>query len=137
MKNIFQLTLSTLFIGIIFVTSCKKDPEPTIAEVRVVTSEGEPVPNADVILSCTSSVNQPCEVEIIGKAVKNGVFTHEFELPSVLLITAAGNIYDTIITGTIPDTTLTLVKDTICGFSTISIKPEQTTVQKVILYDCK
>ena len=55
----------------------------------------------------------------------------------VLLITAAGNIYDTIITGTIPDTTLTLVKDTICGFSTISIKPEQTTVQKVILYDCK
>ena len=137
MKNIFQLLFTTLLVGVIFVTSCKKDPEPTIAEVRVVTSDGEPVPNANVTLACTSSVNKPCEVEITGIADKNGVFTHEFDLPSVLLITAAGNLYDTIINGTIPDTTLTFVKDTICGFSTISIKPEQTNVQTVILYDCK
>lgn len=137
MKNLFNIVVLTIVIGFVFISSCKNDPEPTIAQINVVDKDGFPVPYADVLLTCTSSVNLPCEIEIQGKADVNGVYTKEFDLPKVLLVTAAGNIFDTIITGTLPDTTMTLIKDTICGFTTISIKPEQTSVQRVILYDCK
>lgn len=136
MKNIFNIVVFTAVVGFVFVSSCKKDPEPTIAEIKVVTQDGVPVPNANVTLTCTSSVNLPCEIEIHGVADENGVFTQEFDLPKVLIVNAAGNLYDTIISG-FPDTTMTLIKDTICGQTTISIKPEQTSTQKVILYDCK
>ena len=121
----------------LFVVSCKEEIEPTIAEVRVVDEDGDPVPYATVLLTCTSSVNKPCEIEIEGIADKNGVYSKEFELPKVLELTAGGNLYDTIITGTLPDTQMTFVKDTICNTSFISIKPEQTSVQTITLYDCK
>ena len=137
MKGIFGFVVSVAVVGLVFITSCKEKVEPTIAEVRVVNEFGDPVPYADIMLKCTSSVNLPCEIEIIVKADKDGIYVREFELPKVLEITAAGNIYDTIITGTLPDTTMTLVKDTICGTSFISIKPEQTSVQSITLYDCK
>lgn len=137
MKNIFNIVVLAAVVGFVFVSSCKKDPEPTIAEIKVVTQDGVPVPFANVTLTCTSSVNLPCEIEITGKADENGVYAKEFDLPKVLIVTAAGNIYDTIISGTFPDTTMTLIRDTICGQTTISIKPEQTSTQKVILYDCK
>ena len=137
MKGIFGFVVSVAVVGLVFITSCKEKVEPTIAEVRVVTESGDPVPYAYIMLKCTSSVNLPCEIEIIAKTDKDGIYVREFELPKVLEITAAGNIYDTIITGTLPDTTMTLVKDTICGTSFISIKPEQTSIQSITLYDCK
>ena len=137
MKNIFNIVIVTAVIGFVFISSCKKDPEPTIAEIKVVTKDGVPVPYASVTLTCTSSVNLPCEIEIIGTADKDGIFTKEFDLPKVLIVHAGGNIYDTIITGVLPDTSMTLIRDTICGTTTISIKPDQTTTQKVLLYDCK
>ena len=137
MKNLFNIVVLTAIVGFVFISSCKNDPEPTIAEIKVVTQDGDPVPYATVVLTCTSSVNLPCEVEIHGKADASGVYTKEFDLPKVLLVSAGGNIYDTIITGVLPDTTMTLIRDTICGTTTISIKPEQTSSQRVILYDCK
>ncbi|MFT5878424.1 MAG: hypothetical protein ACI8SA_002291, partial [Dokdonia sp.] len=70
-------------------------------------------------------------------ADENGVYSREFELPKVLEVTSAGNIYDTIITGTLPDTQMTLSKDTICNTSFISIKPEETSILSITLYDCK
>jgi len=137
MKNIFNIVVFTVAIGFIFVSSCKKDVEPTIAQIKVLTKDGVPVPNADVLLTCTSSVNLPCEIEITGKTDENGVFTKEFDLPKVLIVNASGNIYDTQYIGDFPDTQWIITKDTICGQTTISIKPEQTSTQKVILYDCK
>ena len=137
MKNIFNIVVFTAILGFVFVSSCKTDPEPTIAEIKVLTQDGVPVPYANVTLTCTSSVNLPCDIEISGTADENGVYTREFDLPKVLIVNAAGNIYDTIITGVFPDTIMTLIKDTICGQTTISIKPEQTSTQKVILYNCK
>ena len=137
MKNLFNIVVFLTTLGLLFVISCKKDVTPTIAEIRVFTEDGDPVPFADITLTCTSSVNKPCEIEIIANADKNGIYTKEFELPQVLEVTAAGNIYDTIITGTLPDTTMTFVKDTICGTTFISIKPEETSVQTITLYDCK
>lgn len=137
MKSILNIATFLIIVGFVFIVSCKKTVEPTIAEVVVLTKDGVPVPFADVLLTCSSSVNLPCEIEILGKADKNGVYTREFELPKVLKVTAAGNIYDTVITGVLPDTTMTITKDTICGTTFISIKPEQTSKQTIMLYDCK
>lgn len=137
MKNIFNIFTSFLIVGLVFVVSCKKEIPPTTGVIKVLTEDGEPVPFADILLTCTSSVNQPCEIEIIGKADKNGEYRRDFDLPKVLEITAAGNIYDTTILGTLPDTTLILVKDSICGTSFISIKPEEVSTQSITLYDCK
>ncbi len=137
MKSIFNIAVVATILGFLFVSSCKKDVEPTIAEIHVVSKDGVPIPNADIMLTCTSSVNRPCEIEIIGKADKNGVYTKEFDLPMVLLVTGAGNILDSQLVNVLPDTQWIITRDTICGFTTISVKPEQTSVQTVILYDCK
>ncbi len=137
MKNLFNIVVAFMALGMVFIVSCKKEITPTIGEVLVLNEDGFPVPFADVMLTCTSSVNKPCEIEIIGQTDKDGLFTQEFALPKVLEITAGGNLYDTIIQGSLPDTTMTFVKDTICGTSFISIKPEETSRQVIILYDCK
>ncbi|MFT6323984.1 MAG: hypothetical protein ACJAWO_001542 [Halieaceae bacterium] len=137
MKNIFNIVVSFTVLGLLFVVSCKPEITPTIAEIRVVTEDGIPVPFANILLTCTSSVNQPCDIEIEGTADENGVYSREFELPKVLEVTSAGNIYDTIITGTLPDTQMTFSKDTICNTSFISIKPEETSILSITLYDCK
>lgn len=136
MKNLFNIVVALTTLGMVFIVSCKEDITPTIGEVVVVDENGDRIPFADIMLTCTSSVNKPCEIEIIGKADKNGLFSQEFDLPKVLEITAGGNLYDTIIVGTLPDTKMTFLKDTICGSSFISIKPEETSRQTIILYDC-
>jgi hypothetical protein len=136
MKNIFNILVSTALLGFVFLYSCKNEVEPTTAEIRVVNADGEPVPFADIILTCTSSVNLPCEIEIIAQADEGGIYKRDFDLPKVLSVISAGNLYDTIITGVLPDTTMTFIKDTICGETFISIKPEQVSVQTIILYDC-
>ncbi|MGB0391136.1 MAG: hypothetical protein ACPGRC_06575 [Salibacteraceae bacterium] len=136
MKNIFNIFVSFALLGMLFVVSCKEEVPPTTAVIKVVTEDGDPVPYADILLTCTSSVNQPCDIEIIAKADEKGEYTRDFDLPKVLEVTAAGNIYDTIITGTLPDTQMIFVKDTICGNTFISIKPETTSTQSVTLYDC-
>ncbi len=137
MRNIFNIVVSLSLIGFVFITSCKNTVPDTIAEVRVLTEAGNPVPFANIILACTSSVNKPCEIEIFGTADKNGIYTHKFDLPKVLEVTAAGNIRDTQIFGALPDTTMVITKDSICGVTFISIKPEQTSVQTITLYNCK
>ena len=137
MKNIFNILFSITLLGFVFLNSCKEDVIPTTAEIRVVNTDGDPVPFADVMLTCTSSVNLPCEIEIIAQADEEGIYKKDFDLPKVLKVVAAGNLYDTIITGILPDTSMTFIKDTICGETFISIKPEQVSVQTIILYDCK
>ena len=137
MKNVFNVFIFLFLSGFLFIMSCKDKTEPTIAEIRVINQLGEPIPYADVVLACTSSINKPCEIEIIGVADKNGVYEHTFDLSKVLTIYASGNRHDTQITGIQPDTIMTITKDSICGESLISIKPEQTTVQTITLFDCK
>ena len=136
MKNLFTIVAVLVLSGFVFITSCKKEVTPTIAEVRVVDEDGEPVPYADITMSCTSSVNLPCEVEIFGTTDKNGVYQREFDLPAVLHVYTATRIYDTVIVGVPPNHTITITEDSICGESFISIKPEQTSVQKIITYIC-
>ena len=137
MKNVFNIVVFFSLMGFVFITSCKDKTPPTVAQVKVINQVGEPVPYADVVLACTSSINQPCDVEIIGVADENGLFERTFDLSQVLTVYAAGNRHDTQITGVLPDTIMTITKDSICGESLISIKPEQTTLQTITLYDCK
>ena len=137
MKNVFNIVVFFSLISFVFITSCKDDTPPTIAQVKVLNQLGEPIPNADVVLACTSSVNQPCDIEIVGVADENGLFEHTFDLPQVLTVYASGNRHDTQILGVLPDTTMIITKDSICGESLISIKPEQTSLKTITLYDCK
>lgn len=137
MKSVFNIVTVLFVIGFVFIVSCKKTTDPTVAEIVVVTKDGNPVPFADILLTCTSSVNLPCEIEIKGSADRNGFYKREFDLPKVLQVTAAGNIYDTVINGVLPDTTMIITKDTICGTTFISIKPDQTSRQTITLHDCK
>lgn len=137
MKNLFFYVVLVVLGLSLFVSSCKEEVPPTVAKIRVVSQNGEVIPYANILLTCTSSVNLPCEIEIEGVADKNGVYERTFDLPKVLHVYAAGNIYDTIITGSLPDTQMVFVKDTVCGNTFISIKPEETSSTTVILYDCK
>lgn len=136
MKNLFTIVAVLILSGFVFITSCKKEVIPTVAEIRVVDENGDPVPFADITMSCTSSVNLPCEVEIFGTTDKNGVYQKEFDLPSVLHVYTATRVNDTTIIGIPPNVTIIIESDSICGESFISIKPEQTSVQKIIMYDC-
>lgn len=136
MKNLFTIVAVLILSGFAFITSCKKEVTPTIAEIRVVDEEGEPVPYANITMACTSSVNLPCEVEIIGTTDKNGVYQKEFDLPSVLHVYVGSRRIDTVIIGVPPNHTFDITNDSICGESFISIKPEQTSVQKIITYIC-
>lgn len=135
MKNVFNIVVIACVAGFAFISSCKKEIVPTIAEIRVITQDGEPVPFAEILLTCTSSVGLPCEIEIEGQANADGIYTKEFDLPKVLLVSAGKLVADTTYVGIPPVPVITT--DTICGSTTISIKPEQTSVQQVILYDCK
>lgn len=132
MKNLFNLVGVLIVVLIVFVTSCKEDLDPTVVEIQVVTDSGEVVPFADVLLSCTSSVNLPCDIEIDGTTDANGKYTREFDLPQVLQVTVGKLVNDT-------DYTLggiVVTQDTICGNSFVSIKPEETSRATIILYDC-
>ena len=111
MKNLFQIVVGLMAMTMLFVVSCKEEIEPTNGEVRVLDEDGNPVPYATILLTCTSSVNRPCDIEIEGTADENGVYSREFDLPKVLELTAGGNLYDTIITGSLPDTQMTFLKE--------------------------
>lgn len=136
MKHLFTIISVITIASTAFIASCKEDPAPTIAEIRVVDEDDNPVPYADVILACTSSLNLPCEIEIVAEADQFGVYRREFELPSVLQVISEGVLYDTTIIGIPPNETIVIDSVEVCGETFISIKPEQTTVQTVILYPC-
>jgi hypothetical protein len=125
------------FLFLFFVTvfmSCKEEVAPTVLEIQVLNEDGDAVPNADIVLACTSSVDLPCNVEIIGQTDENGFYSKEFDLPKVLEISVSAIVLDSQLLG------LTgmwqIKKDSVCGGSFVSIKPEETTHASVIAYNC-
>ena len=119
-------------------SSCKDDIGPAIAEIQVVDSVGNIVPFANILLTCTSSTNppKPCDIEVITKAESNGKYRKEFDLPLVLKIVASSIVADTTILGVLPDTTMIVTRDSICGETFITVKEDQTNYQTVVLYGC-
>ncbi len=138
MKTLFKISFFLLIGMSVFALSCKKNNDPTVGEIHAVDKDGNPVPYVDVVLSCTSSYDppEPCEIHHEGQADAKGVFRYKTDLPKVLRVYASTMLRDTIVTGVLPDTTVTIIKDSICGETFISLKPHETTVQTVVLYDC-
>jgi hypothetical protein len=129
--------LAVLAIGITVVSSaCKKETDPTVAEITVVTEQGKRVPFANITLDCESTISKPCQVKRLGKANANGVYTTEFELPMVLKVESYSLFTDTVITGVLPDTVRTIRTDSLCGTTYISIKEATLSRQTVVLYEC-
>jgi hypothetical protein len=129
--------LAVLAMGITVVSSaCKKETDPTVAEITVVTEQGKRVPFANITLDCESTISKPCQVKRLGKANANGVYTTEFELPMVLKVEAYSLFTDTVITGVLPDTVRTIRTDSLCGTTYISIKEATLSRQTVVLYEC-
>lgn len=131
MKNVFNI-VGLLFIGLmVTVSSCKEEVAPTILEVQVVTDSGDIVPFANILLTCTSSVNLPCDIEIISNADENGKYTREFDLPKVLQVT----VQDTILDTTYTSFGAPIITETpVLGQSFVSIKPEETSRATIIVY---
>lgn len=137
MKIFKIIAATTLSLGLVF-TACNKEEEGATAEVHVVTEKGALVPNALVYLDCESSKTppQPCNIHVEGVADENGIFIHEFKQPSVLKITAFKIYADTQVLGVLPDTTLVITRDSLCGESFISVLEGEASKQTVVLYEC-
>ncbi|MDR9398125.1 hypothetical protein [Salibacter sp.] len=134
LASIFAMALLIGFVA------CENDDDeddaPTIAEIRTLDTDGEAVADATVLLTCESSVNRPCDIEIEGKTNQNGVYTREFELPKVLKVNAYKVLSDTQVTGVFPDTNITVTYDSICGEAYISIIANEKSRQSIVLYEC-
>ncbi len=135
MKLRFFITL--LIVGLAFV-ACEKEKDPTKLQVFVVDEEGQKVQNAVIQFNCESSFNppRPCDVEIEVNANSSGFYEHKFDQPAVLRINAFKIDRDTLVLGTLPDTTMVITADSLCGESFVSIQEEETTRKTVVVYEC-
>lgn len=133
MKNLFGIVSGLLVVTTLFISSCKEEVPPTILEVQVVTDSGNVVPYANILLTCTSSVNLPCDIEIEGNADQNGKYKREFDLPKVLEVTISDTILDTVYIGTNPIPII--IEKAVFGSSFVSIKPEETSRATIIVYE--
>lgn len=131
-KLFFLLVLiSAGFIG------CKED-DPTKLQVYVVDEEGNRVQNAVIQFNCESSYDppRPCDVEMEVTADGTGYYEREFDQPSVLRINAFKIDRDTQVLGTLPDTSVVITADSLCGESYVSIQEFETTKKTVVVYEC-
>jgi hypothetical protein len=134
-----QFVVGIAGIALLGFVGCNKEEEdPTVAEIHVVDVEGKIVPYAQVELTCESSTTppEPCIIETGGTTDAAGMYSTEFELPNVLRVTAYKIHSDTQIFGILPDTTMIITTDSICGESFISVLENQTNRKTVVLYEC-
>jgi len=136
MKKLRVYWLIVCLMGIAGVGCNNDDDDSTIGRVIVRTVDDNAVPDATVILECESSINKECNILIQGISDENGVFEVERELSQILRVTSYKIVFDTNIEGIIPDTTLTITRDSICGESFLSFVEGETTSQTVVLYSC-
>lgn len=140
-KNFIGLNLIGVFALLIMaanMSACKKDEGPAVGEILVVDSLGKAVPNANIVLSCTSSLKpaKPCNVKEEGKADAAGKYRTEYSLPKVLKITASSVVRDTTITGVLPKLDTVIKVDSVCGEAFISLKKDETNSKTVVLHVC-
>ena len=133
-KHIFAF----LFLISLGFVSCNNDEEDTIAQINVVNEEGQRVGNAAVAFTCQSSYDppRPCNIQITGQANSSGFYERKFDLPAVLVVSAFRVVRDTTVVGVLPDTTMIITRDSLCGESFISIQEGETTKKTVVVYEC-
>lgn len=135
MKIRFLLLVALLFV--VF-TACETEEDPTILQVVVLDQEGEIVPNAVVQVNCQSSFDppRPCEVEHTGIANREGFYEREFQKPLVVRLNAFKIARDTQVLGVLPDTTVVITSDSLCGETFVSIQENETTRKSIVVGEC-
>ncbi len=135
----YSASAAVLAVLSLFVGCNNDDDDPTIAEIYAVNEAGEVIQNANVSLVCESSVNpaQPCIVGDTGRTNSTGLFRSEFALPAVMKITSFKVTADTQIFGILPDTSMIITRDSLCGETFITVLEGDINRQTVVLYECK
>ncbi|MEX2596469.1 MAG: hypothetical protein WEC59_06010 [Salibacteraceae bacterium] len=134
MKKITQtLALLFTFSAVVFFTSCDTDPDPGVAEIRVVNSEGITQQGILVRMFCTEP---GCVVERLGRTNSLGVYTESFELPVVLRVRAVR--YDTTVTVTgLPPNEIEKIKvDSLCGEGFVQVENDEIVKETITILEC-
>jgi len=136
MKKLGIYWILVCLLGVAAIGCDDDDDDPTIGQVIVKTVDDNVVPEAAVILECESSENRECNILIEGVSDENGMFEVKRDLSQILRVTSYKIVFDTNIEGLIPDTTVTITRDSICGESFITFVEGETSRQTVVLYSC-
>ena len=129
-KRIF---LALIAIVGLTISSCKNEPGPGTAEIRVIDVDGVSQKGVDVLMYCT----QPgCVVQREGKTNSLGVFTEQFELPVVLRVRAVR--YDSTfeVIGLPPNEIEVLRLDSLCGEGFVQIENDEITSETITILEC-
>lgn len=134
MKTILRSSFVMLALSALLFTSCNNDPEPGIAEIKVINPSGEAQSGVLVSMYCTEP---NCVVERTGRTNSLGVYTQTFELPVVLRVRAVR--YDTTkTTSGLPPNQITTIKvDSLCGEGFIQIENDEIASETITILECK
>lgn len=133
MKTLIQISFAVLAVAALSLASCDNDPDPGIAEIKVIDVQGNSQSGVKVILYCTEPA---CVVRREGKTNSLGVFTQSFELPVVLRVRAVR--YDTTTTtqGLPPNQITTVKVDSVCGEGFIQVENDDIASETITILEC-
>lgn len=133
MKTVFRFTLVTMVVLALGLNACDTDPDPGVAEIKVIDEVGDSQSGIDVTLYCTEP---NCIVRRTGRTNSLGVYTESFELPVVLRVRAVR--YDTTITVQgLPPNQITIVDvDSLCGEGFIQVENDEIALETITILEC-
>jgi len=134
MKTTLRISLAILALVAVTLSACDNDPDPGIAEIKVIDEVGDAQSGIHVTLYCTEP---NCVVNRNGRTNSLGVYTESFELPVVLRVRAVR--YDTTIKtqGLPPNQITTVSVDSLCGEGFIQIENDDISSETVTILECK
>lgn len=133
MKIYLNILSALLLASSLFVVACDNDPEPGIAEIKVINAAGLDQAGIKVQLYCTEP---GCVVRREGRTNSVGVYTESFDLPVVLRVRAVR--YDTTITktGTPPNQREIISVDSLCGEGFVQIENDEIAKETITIFEC-
>ena len=115
------------------ISSCNNDPDPGVAEVKVINEDGVAQGDIKVTMFCTEP---GCIVKREGRTNSLGVYTQEFELPVVLRVRAVR--YDTTRTvqGLPPNEIVKIKVDSVCGEGFVQVENDEIASETITILEC-
>jgi len=133
MKRVIRFSVLFFALTSLVLVSCNKDPQPGVAEIKVVDETGTFQTGIDVVLYCT----QPdCVVRTEGVTNSLGVFTSEYELPVVLKVRAVRYDTTTEIIGLPPNQIEVHSIDSLCGEGFVQIENDAIVKETITILEC-
>jgi len=133
MKTFIRLSLMLIAVSALGFAACDTEPDPGIAEIKVIDEVGNAQSGIHVTLYCTEP---NCVVRRKGRTNSLGVYTESFELPVVLRVRAVR--YDTTTTtqGLPPNQITTVKVDSLCGEGFIQVENDEIASETVTILEC-